>query len=340
MKRLWYENRFNPKKKGFIYDFGNYAEYFTENMKRRKVVTKLSTAERAMEDKGYEFIGEETEEDFKRRRDGFLYEKFENGERKIAAIQQPEYKGSFEGWYQSKDKSGKIVSVGPYETKEQVERVIREQGFTPVRRDKGTSIGGEKRDVWEFVKENRDGAVHFLRLTKGRYTDGTPIYVSEFYDQGGNRLRLKFDSFEEAEGTLQRLGYRIKNWNSYPFEVEFMDKYEWVPPLTAEVRKQARGKLGTIRRYPEGEVEAYFVDEDKFIPRGEYRETDLDRRKRDVDFLIKEVYGSRNVIEFNRPVYLKENRSVKRLNNNGYVYDVTDSVLERLKREYSYETDF
>ena len=97
---------------------------------------------------------------------------------------------------------------------------------------------------------------------------------------------------------------------------------------------------GTIRRYPEGEVEAYFVDEDKFIPRGEYRETDLDRRKRDVDFLIKEVYGSRNVIEFNLPVYLKENRSVKRLNNNGYVYDVTDSVLERLKREYSYETDF
>ncbi len=97
---------------------------------------------------------------------------------------------------------------------------------------------------------------------------------------------------------------------------------------------------GTIRRYPEGEIETYFVDEDKFIPRGEYRETDLDRRKRDVDFLIKEVYGSRNVIEFNRPVYLKENRSVKRLNNNGYVYDVTDSVLERLKREYSYETDF
>ena len=97
---------------------------------------------------------------------------------------------------------------------------------------------------------------------------------------------------------------------------------------------------GTIRRYPEGEIETYFVDEDKFIPRGEYRETDLDRRKRDVAFLIKEVYGSRNVIEFNRPVYLKENRSVKRLNNNGYVYDVTDSVLERLKREYSYETDF
>lgn len=202
------------------------------------------------------------------------------------------------------------------------------------------SIGGERGGVWEFVKENRDGAVHFLRLEEGRYTDGTPTYVSEFRDQGGHRLSLRFDSFGEAEETLQRLGYRLKNWSSYPFDVEFMDKYEWVPPLTAEVRKQARGKLGNIRRYPEGEVETYFVDEDKFIPRGEYRETDLDRRKRDVDFLIKEVYGSRNVIEFNRPVYLKENRSVKRLNNNGYVYDVTDSVLERLKREYSYETDF
>ena len=228
------------------------------------------------------------------------------------------------------------------------QKFLESYGYRPVKGNQTTSIGGE-RDVWEFVKENRDGAVHFLRLIKIRYTDGSPIYKSEFYDQGGHRLTLRFDSFEEAEETLQRLGYRLKNWNSYPIDVEFMDKREWVPPLTDEVRIQA-GRLlasrkkysieGTIRRYPEGEVETYFVDEDKFIPRGEYRETDLDRRKRDVDFLIKEVYGSRNVIEFNRPVYLKENRSVKRLNNNGYVYDVTDSVLERLKREYSYETDF
>lgn len=300
MKRLWYENRFNPKKKGFIYDFGNYAEYFTENMKRRKVVTKLSTAERAMEDKGYEFIGEETEEDFKRRRDGFLYEKFENGERKIAAIQQPEYKGPFEGWYQSKDKSGKIVSVGPYETKEQVERVIREQGFMPVRRDKGTSIGGTR-----YRSKDRNSRAEV-------YPGGLDEYGRDLF-----RVELREDNGHVEELYMTRT--KLNRWlDQFGFE-----RIE-----------------GTIRRYPEGEVEAYFVDEDKFIPRGEYRETDLDRRKRDVDFLIKEVYGSRNVIEFNRPVYLKENRSVKRLNNNGYVYDVTDSVLERLKREYSYETDF
>lgn len=180
MKRLWYENRFNPKKKGFIYDFGNYAEYFTENMKRRKVVTKLSTAERAMEDKGYEFIGEETEEDFKRRRDGFLYEKFENGERKIAAIQQPEYKGPFDGWYQSKDKSGKIVSVGPYETKEQVERVIREQGFTPIRRrDKGTSIGGTR-----YRSEDRNSRAEVYPGGQDEY--GRELFRVELREDNGH----------------------------------------------------------------------------------------------------------------------------------------------------------
>lgn len=175
MKRLWYENRFNPKKKGFIYDFGNYAEYFTENMKRRKVVTKLSTAERAMEDKGYEFIGEETEEDFKRRRDGFLYEKFENGERKIAAIQQPEYKGPFEGWYQSKYKSGKTVSVGPYETKEQVERVIREQGFMPVRKIRGVSnqVNGKRKPGHSPRLRGRSGIlVSFHRTNRGLKFEG------------------------------------------------------------------------------------------------------------------------------------------------------------------------
>lgn len=225
------------------------------------------------------------------------------------------------------------------------QKFLESYGYRPVKGNETTSIGGE-RDVWEFVKENRDGAVHFLRLIKIRYTDGSPIYKSEFYDQGGHRLTLRFDSFEEAEETLQRLGYRLKNWNSYPIDVEFMDKREWVPPLTDEVRRQA-GRLlasrkkssiggtryrsdernsraevypggqdeygrdlyrvelrednghveelymtktklnrwlnqygferieGTIRRYPEGEVETYFVDEDKFIPSGEYRETDF-----------------------------------------------------------------
>lgn len=198
MKTLWYENRFNPKKKGIIYDYGNYAEYITENMKRRKVVTKLSTAKRAMEDKGYEFIGEETEAEFKRRRNGFLYEKFENGERKIAAIQQPEYKGPFEGWYQSKEKSGKIVSVGPYETKEQVERVIREQGFMPVREIRGTSIGrGSNKSKRSPRLRGRSGIlVSFHRTNRGLKFEGVKPFsqiISEnseylYTDEDGNTI--------------------------------------------------------------------------------------------------------------------------------------------------------
>ena len=199
---------------------------------------------------------------------------------------------------------------------------------------------------------------------KDQYIAVTEYSNKKFKSLRGAQKFLESYGYKEVRGkhSIGGTQYRSKDRNSraevYPggqdeygrdlFRVELREDNGHVEELYMTKTKLNRWLdqfgferiEGTIRRYPEGEVEAYFVDEDKFIPRGEYRETDLDRRKRDVDFLIKEVYGSRNVIEFNRPVYLKENRSVKRLNNNGYVYDVTDSVLERLKREYSYETDF
>ena len=199
---------------------------------------------------------------------------------------------------------------------------------------------------------------------KDQYIAVTEYSNKKFKSLRGAQKFLESYGYKEVRGkhSIGGTQYRSKDRNSraevYPggqdeygrdlFRVELREDNGHVEELYMTKTKLNRWLdqfgferiEGTIRRYPEGEVEAYFVDEDKFIPRGEYRETDLDRRKRDVDFLIKEVYGSRNVIEFNRPVYLKENRSVKLLNNNGYVYDVTDSVLERLKIEYSYETDF
>lgn len=199
---------------------------------------------------------------------------------------------------------------------------------------------------------------------KDQYIAVTEYSSKKFKSLRGAQKFLESYGYKEVRGkhSIGGTQYRSKDRNSraevYPggqdeygrdlFRVELREDNGHVEELYMTKNKLNRWLdqfgferiEGNIRRYPEGEVETYFVDEDKFIPRGEYRETDLDRRKRDVDFLIKEVYGSRNVIEFNRPVYLKENRSVKRLNNNGYVYDVTDSVLERLKREYSYETDF
>lgn len=83
----------------------------------------------------------------------------------------------------------------------------------------------------------------------------------------------------------------------------------------------------------------YFKDEDKFIKRGEYKETELDKRKREVDFLILGV-GNRWEIRFNHPVSQKENRSIKKGECSDNVYFVTSNALEKLKKQYSYECDF
>lgn len=88
-------------------------------------------------------------------------------------------------------------------------------------------------------------------------------------------------------------------------------------------------------------VEAYFInDPDKdFIPKGEYKETELDRYKRCVDFLITDC-GNRYEIIFNKPVSLKETRSIKRIGSNGYSYLVTEKALECLKKQYTHACDF
>lgn len=83
----------------------------------------------------------------------------------------------------------------------------------------------------------------------------------------------------------------------------------------------------------------YFKDEDKFLKRGEYQETELDKRKREVDFLILGV-GNRWEIRFNHPVSLKKNRSIKKGECSDNVYFVTSNALEKLKKQYSYECDF
>ena len=83
----------------------------------------------------------------------------------------------------------------------------------------------------------------------------------------------------------------------------------------------------------------YFKDEDKFLKRGEYQETELDKRKREVDFLILGV-GNRWEIRFNHLVNLKENRSIKKSEYADNVYHVTSNALEKLKKQYTYECDF
>lgn len=87
-------------------------------------------------------------------------------------------------------------------------------------------------------------------------------------------------------------------------------------------------------------AEGYLVPKPNFIPKSEYRETDQDRYKRSVDFLIVGV-GNRYEIIFNKPVVLKETRSIKRIGSNeSFAYLVTEKALESLKKQYTYACDF
>lgn len=94
-----------------------------------------------------------------------------------------------------------------------------------------------------------------------------------------------------------------------------------------------------MRKYnSNGELVAvgYFIKSD-YIKKGEYQETELDKYKRSVDFLITSC-GSRYEIIFNKPVILKETRSIKRISGNGYL--VTEKALECLKKQYTHACDF
>ena len=98
-----------------------------------------------------------------------------------------------------------------------------------------------------------------------------------------------------------------------------------------------------MRKYDsKGELvtEGYLVPNPNFIPKGEYKATELDEYKRSVDFLIKSC-SSRYEIIFNKPVVLKETRSIKRIGSNEhYAYLVTEKALESLKKQYTHTCDF
>ena len=84
-------------------------------------------------------------------------------------------------------------------------------------------------------------------------------------------------------------------------------------------------------------AEGYLVPNPNFIKRGEYKETELDRYKRSVDFLLVSV-GNRYEIRFNKPITLRETRSIKHMGDNGYL--VTERALENFKKQYTHACDF
>ena len=95
-----------------------------------------------------------------------------------------------------------------------------------------------------------------------------------------------------------------------------------------------------MRKYDEnGQLiaEGYFIDEDKFIPRGRYKETELDGRKKDADILLQSIDVNYYTLK-TREGLTVNGRGVKVYGNG--VIAVTERVYERLKSTYKVECDF
>ena len=88
------------------------------------------------------------------------------------------------------------------------------------------------------------------------------------------------------------------------------------------------------------QVTTYWIDEDKFTSKGEYKATELDEYKGKVDFLITYVCGNRYEIRFNHDVQLKESRSIRKDKSQPNIYHVTEKALNELGKIYSSTTDF
>lgn len=84
-------------------------------------------------------------------------------------------------------------------------------------------------------------------------------------------------------------------------------------------------------------VTGYFT-KSEFV-KGDYQETELDKYKREVDFLIFGV-GKRLEIRFNHPVSLKESRSIKKSESDDRVFFVTENALRKLEKQYTSACDF
>lgn len=93
----------------------------------------------------------------------------------------------------------------------------------------------------------------------------------------------------------------------------------------------------TVTEY--GTAIGYFIDEDKFIPKGEYKPTDIDRRKQAADILLRACCGGYTEIWLNNSnVIIPGKRGVKMYSERAYA--VTDAVLNKLEKSYTVECDF
>lgn len=105
-----------------------------------------------------------------------------------------------------------------------------------------------------------------------------------------------------------------------------------------------------MKKYNEnGELvaEAYLVPNPSFIPKGEYKKTELDCQKKQADMLITSIDGSFYEISLPKNATLRQKinkdiqgygRNVRRYNEN--IIHVTEKVLKILQTKYTIMCDF
>lgn len=79
-----------------------------------------------------------------------------------------------------------------------------------------------------------------------------------------------------------------------------------------------------------------FTNNETFIKRGEYKETELDKAKKEADLLLQHI-GRRYYLYMNRPLDIKPSRSIEVREN---MICATEKAYEKLQKQYHIVCDF
>lgn len=79
-----------------------------------------------------------------------------------------------------------------------------------------------------------------------------------------------------------------------------------------------------------------FTNNETFIKRGEYKETELDKAKKEADLLLQHI-GRRYYLYMNKPLDIKPSRSIEVREN---MICATEKAYEKLKQQYHIVCDF
>ena len=81
-----------------------------------------------------------------------------------------------------------------------------------------------------------------------------------------------------------------------------------------------------------------FTNNETFIERGEYKETELDKAKKEAAMLLQAI-GKRYCLYMNKPLAIKPSRSIEVREDINMIY-ATERAYNKLKQQYNIMCDF